>query len=118
MKKAIIIILLNLSIANISCENTKKETTPWYASYKKTIQVGAIVRIATFYSTPLSRNIHRLIYYRGQAQISLLKDYKYCIISTPYSIPIQMCYTIVPSLIIASIGKIIHNHSQNKKPQK
>lgn len=35
MKKIMTAALLSLSIANVSCEETKQEDTPWYISHKK-----------------------------------------------------------------------------------
>ncbi len=125
MKKIMIVVLLSLSIANISCEKAKKEETPWYASFKKTYATMAVISITDNFLWPL--NPKMIIFYRGkigplnmigQKIEAIPRTLSRRVTNAPIELANSFAYNIFPALVISSIGKIIHNRNQKKKHKK
>lgn len=109
MKKLITAVFLSLSLTSISCEETKQENTPWYASYKKTVDSGAAY--TALYMIMLNSQVRCTTNPKTISLANLEDDLSYGLKAARYAVMLS----IAPSLIIASIGKLIHNRNQNKK---
>ncbi len=117
MKKIMIVALLSLSIANISCEKAKKEETQWYTSHKKfflALCVKDLIHIGS--STTISASKDAVMYSTDSFSKEFMQrfpDYfKY--IDADYLVQ-TLFFNLVQTVFFVSIFKEIHNRNQKKK---